>query len=144
LTIYIAASQNLETLLTKGTDPLRRLRGSAELGEQLSVYQKMYPNVVWATENRMNLSLFVYYTNPRIMNFQKWNPGKQIKDHFDLITDLNSFIGHDLIMVTNYYHPQSLVSFGDKVEEIGCIYYSPYPDFEKKFRLILIKNFRGY
>jgi len=144
LLCYALVIQNFDITLSKKNDLFRRVRGGNELGKQLDTYRMLYPNAVWATEDRMNLSTLVYYTKPHAFDIFKWNPSHQIKDHYDLTTNLNTAVGKNVIMITNYYKAVSLTSYGSSAEEIGCLYYQPYEGLERRLSLIMIKNFKGY
>jgi hypothetical protein len=136
--------QVFDVEISRNTDPFRRLRGFKEIGDQLDTYRMMYPNAVWAADDRMNLSSFVYYTKPHAFDFKKWNPAHQIKDHFDLTTSLQNDKSKDVIVISDYYGAPALSHYGSSVEEVGCLYYSPYAGLERNFKLVLIRDFKGY
>ncbi len=144
LLFYGAAVQNFDICLSKKNDMFKRVRGFSEIGEQLDTYRLIYPSVFWATDDRMNLSSFAYYTKPHAFDLKKWNPSMQIKDHFDLTTSMAEAVGKNVVVISNYYTASSLIKYGKSTEEIGCLYYSPYEGLERKFNLILIRGFKGY
>ncbi len=141
---YAVLIQNFNFELSKNTDPFRRLRGFKELSEQLDTYRMIYPNVIWATDDRMNLSSFAYYTKPHALDMKKWNPAMKTKDHFDLTTSMAEAVGKNVIVISNYYNAAALIKYGRSTEDVGCLYYSPYKGLERKFNLILIRGFKGY
>lgn len=141
---YTTVIQVFDVEISRNTDPFRRLRGFKEIGDQLDTYRMMYPNAVWAADDRMNLSSFVYYTKPHAFDFKKWNPAHQIKDHFDLTTSLKNDKSKDVIVISDYYGASALSHYGSSVKEVGCLYYSPYAGLERNFKLVLIRDFKGY
>jgi 4-amino-4-deoxy-L-arabinose transferase-like glycosyltransferase len=141
---YVYCMQTGIVSLTTKTDILKRFRGAKELGQQLSNICKSHPSSIIATDNRMNLALFSYYTYGNCPAIIKWNPSKMIKDHFDLTTDLNKHRDEDVILVTNYSSSDALKPFAKNVETLNNLSYTPYTGFDKKFNVYILKQFKGY
>ncbi len=87
-------------------DPLLRIRGWRDLGNEVSKIIKLYPNAILITDSRKLYSELVYYVTPRPFSALKWNPNHEIKDHFDLTASLDNADNNlEFIFVTNTVYP---------------------------------------
>lgn len=137
LVIGIVAMISVYTIEISGYyttfDPLKRLRGYKEIALQL---KELHPAMTVVADDRMVLSLLTYYCDIPVY---KWNTSRRIKDHFDLRDEHLSLQNKDLLLVSNYYTKIMLQNYGTTVENYGELQYG-----NRNYRLILIKNFKGY
>lgn len=131
--------------LSSQTDIFKRVRGNKEVSEQLKHVYQEYPNAVFATDDRLSYAIFSYYTRNHHLKFEKWNPNKLVKDHFDMITDLNKYKDKNVILVTDYYsNKEQIKNYAVTVKELNEIKYHPYDGLDKKFKVFYLEHFKGY
>ncbi len=72
-------------------DPFVRTRGWREVGAEVTMLQKKYPDAVIVTTERKQTAQFLYYAELKKSErapygFIKWNKDKYIDDHFEMIS----------------------------------------------------------
>jgi 4-amino-4-deoxy-L-arabinose transferase-like glycosyltransferase len=81
-------------------DPLRRLRGWRELGEEVSRLRAAYPGLTLLADDRELLAALIYYVRPHPFDAVEWNPIPGITDHFRLTNNIGDHRGEDFLAVT--------------------------------------------
>ena len=81
-------------------DPLRRLRGWQELGDQVSQLLAAHPGLTLLADDRELLAALIYYVRPHPFGAVEWNPIPGITDQFRLINNIGDHRGEDFLAVT--------------------------------------------
>ena len=95
---YIAKRLNIE--LTSKTDPYKRVLGWSQLANEVSKVLNKYKSAKLLTDNRTVMAELIYYIKPHPFDAGFWNPKRELKNHYELMIDLNRFKGEDFIYVT--------------------------------------------
>jgi 4-amino-4-deoxy-L-arabinose transferase-like glycosyltransferase len=69
-------------------DPLRRVRGWDLVGGRVSEILARHPQARLLADERKVLASLTYYVRPHPFDAVKWNPNRQVRDHFDQTTRL--------------------------------------------------------
>jgi hypothetical protein len=81
-------------------DPLRRLRGWQELGDEVSRLLASHPGLTLLADDRELLAALIYYVRPHPFGAVEWNPIPGITDHFRLVNNIGDHRGKDFLAVT--------------------------------------------
>ena len=81
-------------------DPLRRLRGWQELGDQVSQLLAAHPGLTLLADDRELLAALIYYVRPHPFGAVEWNPIPGITDQFRLVNNIGDHRGEDFLAVT--------------------------------------------
>lgn len=81
-------------------DPFTRARGWDALGRQLAPLVAAHPGAVVVAENRTLLAHMTYELRDLAPPAASWNPGRQKTDHYKLTTDLQPYVGRDILFIT--------------------------------------------
>lgn len=81
-------------------DPLHRLRGWQELGDEVSRLLAAHPELTLLADDRELLAALIYYVRPHPFDAVEWNPIPGITDHFRLVNNIGNHRGKDFLAVT--------------------------------------------
>ena len=81
-------------------DPLHRLRGWQELGDQVSRLLAAHPGLTLLADDRELLAALIYYVRPHPLGAVEWNPIPGITDHYRLVNNIGDHRGEDFLAVT--------------------------------------------
>jgi len=81
-------------------DPLHRLRGWRELGQQVSALLAAHPGLTLLADDRELLAALIYYVRPHPMGAVEWNPIPGITDQWRLVNNIGNHRGEDFLAVT--------------------------------------------
>jgi len=81
-------------------DPLHRLRGWRELGQQVSTLLAAHPGLTLLADDRELLAALIYYVRPHPMGAVEWNPIPGITDQWRLVNNIGDHQGEDFLAVT--------------------------------------------
>ena len=81
-------------------DPLHRLRGWQELGEQVSRLLAAHPGLTLLADDRELLAALIYYVRPHPFGAVEWNPIPGITDQYRLVNNIGDHRGEDFLAVT--------------------------------------------
>ncbi len=81
-------------------DPLRRLRGWRELGDEVSRLLASHPGLTLLADDRELLAALIYYVRPHPFGAVEWNPIPGITDQFRLVNNIGDHRGEDFLAVT--------------------------------------------
>ncbi|MGD9615579.1 MAG: ArnT family glycosyltransferase [Alphaproteobacteria bacterium] len=81
-------------------DPLRRLRGWQELGDEVSRLLAARPGLTLLADDRELLAALIYYVRPHPFGAVEWNPIPGITDHYRLVNNIGDHRGKDFLAVT--------------------------------------------
>lgn len=131
--------------LTKRTDPLRRLRGWRELGQEMAAYGAGDPNRVFLSDSRTLLSHLAYQLRLPQEQLKSWNPNGDVRHQFDITQGLTPKPGADYVLVTEVRRSPAYFSrFFQQVSEPQSLEIPVLPDLNRRFWVYRLKGFRGY
>jgi 4-amino-4-deoxy-L-arabinose transferase-like glycosyltransferase len=81
-------------------DPLHRLRGWRELGDQVAARLAANPGLTLLADDRELLASLIYYVRPHPFAAVEWNPIPGITDHWRLVNNIANHSGEDFLAVT--------------------------------------------
>lgn len=81
-------------------DPLHRLRGWRELGDQVAPLLAANPGLTLLADDRELLAALIYYVRPHPFGAVEWNPIPGITDHWRLVNNIGNHRGEDFLAVT--------------------------------------------
>ena len=140
--------------LTRKNDPFRRLKGGIELADAAAARMKLYPHAKIVSEERRVVANLMYYLGeqtrahghtyrqPTII--YKWNAEGRIRDHYDLMTNMNAVKGADFLMITRTDSPKKFAPYFRSIETLKPITIPLYRDYSLKYVVYLLKGFKGY
>lgn len=126
------------------TDPMKRLRGWDEAGEQISAILAAHPGARLMGDERKVIATLIYYVRPHPFDVVKWNPTGRIDDHFDQTSVLEPGEG-ELIYVSQ--HPGNLLGiepYFARAEKLADIRIPLYADYAREVTVWRLEGFKGY
>jgi 4-amino-4-deoxy-L-arabinose transferase-like glycosyltransferase len=81
-------------------DPLHRLRGWRELGDQVSRLLALHPGLTLLADDRELLAALIYYVRPHPFGAVEWNPIPGITDQYRLVNNIGDHRGEGFLAVT--------------------------------------------
>lgn len=141
---YIAVIVNFEVTLNRFDDPLKRITGNYEMTVQLTSFIDEDGYCYLAFDDRKTLAAFEYNLREHKCKFLKWNPTQVVKDHFDLTTDLNEFIGEDIYFVSTAVNYDEMARYFKSIHYVTTLVYNPYDGQYKSLQVYKMKRFKGY
>ncbi len=131
--------------LTRDNDILRDARGWRSLAQEVQKLKANYPAATMLFDSRYEMAEMVYYIRPHPLDAVKWNPRKEIHDHFDLVTTMDGKLGSDFIYVTSSpaLAEQMTQSFL-LTRKLSDIELRVNKSYKKNFHVFYLHEFRGY
>ena len=126
-----------------GTDPWHRQRGWTDLGKQVDVLMKRFPDAVLVPTDRKLAAELMFYVEPKLPEMVKWNPDRHIGDHYELISDMASLTGRKALIVGRSGSVKAVVAHFDRFEELGTLGRERPTRPTETYRAVLAKGFRG-
>jgi hypothetical protein len=81
-------------------DPLHRLRGWQELGDEVSRLLAAHPGLTLLADDRELLAALIYYVRPHPFGAVEWNPIPGITDQFRLVNNIGDHRGEDFLAIS--------------------------------------------
>lgn len=129
--------------LTSKNDLYKRLRGWPEIGRQFSVIKKEYPNaILLGTGGRTILAHLLYQSRP--LAVATWNPAGKIRHHFDLYNNLDDMKDKNFLLVREGKISKEVASRFASSQHIGTLETKIYDDYQRKYQVYFLNNFKGY
>ena len=128
--------------LTRHTDPYRRVMGWKKLGDAVADIYRRYPDAVLMGDDRKELAELIFYVRPR--HAVEWNPAHTLRDHYQLTTDLNRYIGKDAIFVTDRPSIGDVAKRFESAKRLEKIVIPIYKDYAMVYYVYYLKHFKGY
>ncbi len=94
------AAAALGTELPAKLDLLHRVRGWDTLGRTVGDMLLRRPGAILLTWSREDLAALMYYVRPHPFDAMIWNPGGGARNQFEMDTDMNQYVGHDFLFIT--------------------------------------------
>ncbi|MGE0257770.1 MAG: ArnT family glycosyltransferase [Alphaproteobacteria bacterium] len=106
IAIAVAAFGATEALAGAGLrvparyDPLHRMRGWQELGDEVSRLLAAHPGLTLLADDRELLAALIYYVRPHPFGAVEWNPIPGITDQFRLVNNIGDHRGEDFLAIS--------------------------------------------
>ncbi len=81
-------------------DPLHRLRGWQQLGDEVSRLLAAHPGLTLLADDRELLAALIYYVRPHPFGAVEWNPIPGITDQFRLVNNIGDHRGEDFLAIS--------------------------------------------
>jgi 4-amino-4-deoxy-L-arabinose transferase-like glycosyltransferase len=81
-------------------DPLHRLRGWRELGQEVAAILRAHPGLTLLADDRELLAALIYYVRPHPFGAVEWNPVPGVTDQWRLVNNIGTHRGEDFLAVT--------------------------------------------
>jgi len=81
-------------------DPLHRLRGWRELGQEVGAILRTHPGLTLLADDRELLAALIYYVRPHPFGAVEWNPIPGVTDQWRLVNNIGTHRGEDFLAVT--------------------------------------------
>lgn len=127
-------------------DPFDRFRGRAEIGRKLGELARRFPNAVVLHMDREPSAEFAYHTRPAPRAMAKWNPTRDVNDHFDLTSDIRPYAeaGRDFLMLMPPYASRHNLDHFCQAHYVERIQARPHPGISLVFDVYWLRGWRGY
>jgi 4-amino-4-deoxy-L-arabinose transferase-like glycosyltransferase len=125
-------------------DPLRRLRGWGDLGTQVARALAVHPGYRLFADDRETLAALIYYVHPHPFDAVKWDLLDRVRDEWDLTNNMKSHLGGNFLLVSKHDLIAEMRPSFAVLEPIGTIVVPLGPGGERRYRLYLARDFKGY
>lgn len=127
-------------------DPFDRFRGRATLGRQLGQIAARFPNAAVLVPDREPSAELAYHTTPRPAVMLKWNPTREVRDHFDLTSDVrpHAAAGRDFLMLIPPDVPRYSLDNFCQAYYVGRLEARPHAGLDISFEVYWLRGWRGY
>lgn len=125
------------------TDLQKRLKGWESIGQQYLALQQQYPNALLLSAGRDVLSMLAYYARPAGLQGVSWNPQRQMRHHYDLVTRLEDKVGKDFLLVTPSAPDAELRAYFHGIQPLGTLQAVVHPTWQLRYDVYLLTGFKG-
>ncbi len=128
-------------IIRQELDPFARVRRWNALAQPVSEALHRLPSAFVMADERKAVAPLMY--NLRLADGKpypvlKWNPEKQVRDYYDMTTDMNKYRGKDFVFVTRRGGVDDMKSYFESTYDIKL------DNLPKGFRMFYMRGFRGY
>jgi hypothetical protein len=124
-------------------DPLLRLRGWHQLGEQVGAALAAHPSLKLLADDREVLASLIYYVHPHPFDATIWSPLPAVKDQWALTNGLANHRGEDFLMVSKHDLVNEMRPIFTELTRLSEITISPGPNGTRTYVLYIARGFRG-
>jgi hypothetical protein len=125
-------------------DPMHRLRGWRELGNEVGGVLAQHPGIGLLADDRELVSALIYYARPHPFGAAKWNPMRRVKDQWDLTNDLTRHPGEDFLVVSEHNYLVDMSRSFRSIEALGKLTIPLGPGRTRDYDLAIARDFTGY
>lgn len=125
-------------------DPLRHVRGWPEYGEQFAALWAEHPGTAVLFDDRLILAESLYYAGVPLESAFNWNPEGVIHHHYDLVSDLDSWRGRDVLFVHRSPDCGEVAAYFRTARPLGRIAIPTHPDRTLELWVTRLDGFAGY
>jgi len=134
--------------LNQSNDLYKRLKGWRTLGEHVYNIRQQYPNTTLLAQDRELIAELSYYAgiaNERPIPVLSWNPDKQLRHHYDLVTNLDNKTGQHFLYIGDYNeNVQGFVPYFTQVQPLAVINAPVNQGYQRQYSVWLMQGFKGY
>jgi len=121
-----------------------RAQGWDELGRQLKLLLRTYPDAVLIADNRTLLAHMLYEVRDLKPLAASWNPSGAPSDHYKLTTDLRPYIGKDALLITvDPLGPEFASRFAG-IDKLATLKAPLDAQTSRNMDVYLLRDFKGY
>ncbi|HEX3954365.1 MAG TPA: glycosyltransferase family 39 protein [Stellaceae bacterium] len=124
-------------------DPLHRLRGWRELGNQVAALLKAHPGLTLLADDRELLAALIYYVHPHPFGAVEWNPVPGITDQWRLTNNIGNHRGGDFLAVTVHGLVDQMRPDFAELTPLTTITTTTGPGGGTTYTIYLARNFHG-
>lgn len=115
-----------------------------KIGQEIAKQKIEHPQSFLLVDDRMLLTLSMYYGEISLAQAVKWNPSGVIHDQYDLQTDLMNKMGKSFILVTYQAYPMEIMSHFSQVKFLMTLQQSTLDGRTTNVYLFYLEDFLGY
>lgn len=141
---YHDVARALDIQLTRKTDPTYRLSGNRALGEAIVSRLAAHPDARLLGDDRKSFAVFLYYTRAIDRDALYLNPGDGISNHFALTADIKHHPQGEFLLVSKYAKTEDIQHWFAEAHAQPNIHIDVLPDYALKYRVWLVRDFKGY
>jgi len=133
----------IDVTLPAKYDPLHRLRGWRELGDQVAPLLAAYPGLTLLADDRELLAALIYYVRPHPFGAVEWNPIPGITDQWRMMNNIGDHQGEDFLAVLVHpLHPEMPPDFAE-LAPLTTIAINSGPGGGTTYWVYLARGFHG-
>ncbi len=125
-------------------DPLDRLRGWRELGDQVGVVLARHPGFTLFADDREVLAALIYYVHPHPFGAVKWELMDRVKDQWDLTNNMMTHRGQNFLLVSVHHLAGEMRPSFAAMVSLPPIAIRVGPGETRRYSLYLAYDFKGY
>jgi hypothetical protein len=115
-----------------------------KMGQEIAKQKQDHPQSFLLVDDRMLLTLSMYYGKIPLAQAAKWNPSGSIHDQYDLKTDLNNKVGKNFLLVTYQDYPTEIMSHFSQATLLMTLQQPTLDGRTTNVYLYYLENFLGY
>lgn len=124
-------------------DPLHRLRGWRELGQQVGAELAAHPGLTLLADDRELIAALTYYVHPHPFDAVEWSPIPGIHDHWMLTNNIGRHRGADFLAVTQHGLDDYLRPLFAELTPLTTITTATGPAGGRSYALFIAHDYRG-
>lgn len=129
--------------LTAHNDPYKRVRGWAQLADNVRVLMQRHPDAILLGDARDTVAELMYYERPTLA--LQWNPGGAVRSQYTLSDTLATRRGRDFLYITGHHQlPTEVLQSFASTENLGSVAVRIHRDYGLDYQAWLLRDFKGY
>ncbi len=124
-------------------DPLHRLRGWRELGQEVTAILAAHPGLTLLADDRELLASLIYYVRPHPFGAVEWNPIPGITDQWRLVNNIGTHRGEDFLAVTVHGLADYMRPDFAELTELTTVRTHSGPGGGTLYTIYIARGFRG-
>ena len=132
----------LEARVPARYDLLADVREWPELGRRVAELHRRYPETALLFEYRMVHAECLYYASLPLEQTFSWNKHGGIRNHYDLVRDLDQAVGRNLLLISRTDDTESVRPYVDAVHLLERIEIQTHPDRVRSYSVLLLEHLR--
>ena len=122
-------------------DPFAKQKYAKDLAKKIKKELSILENVAFMADDREDYSLMLFYLKEFKGKRAKWNGDMKISDHYELTTDVNDLIGHNILFLTRTKPTQKMLDRSYSSDLLKSLQFEERKK-TKVFNLYLLKDWR--
>ena len=122
-------------------DPFSKQKHAKELASSITKELSNIKNVAFMSDDREDFALMLYFVRDFKGKRAKWNGDIKINDHYELTTNVDSLIGHNVLFLTRTAPTPEMLDRSAASYLLKAIKFSDR-NKTKNYNLYLLKNWK--